>query len=135
MNIYQKLAVIIGVWFLLGFVLTLLGARLARDQRGTAAEGVSMNSETGTFHTEEEMQAFRDAFNGVPKSPPAFIIFAPGETVTIKEQEFVVCRTKNDRLILRSAKLSPTDSEKKIMEQYHTDNDIRNLKGRIRDAL
>ena len=93
-----------------------------------------MNNDTGTFHTDEEMEKHvKDAKERLKKvaegrpwlkgevlvgEVPSFTLFEPGEILTIKEQEFVVCRTKNDRLILRSVKLAATGKEVRILERW-----------------
>lgn len=79
-----------------------------------------MNNDTGTFHTEEEVSKMKAVFDGAQS--PSFTVFAPGETVVIKGQEFVVCRTKNDRLILRSIKLPATEKEQKILQEWRKDH-------------
>jgi len=72
-----------------------------------------MQESYGTFHSQEEMRAI------LKKKPEEkFHIFKPGEKVNVDGTSMIVCRTKNDRLILRGANAAETLKEKKIREEF-----------------
>jgi len=66
-----------------------------------------MDIRTGDWHTEREMTDMVDA--GKPKTD--FIRFEIGDSVQIKEHEFIVASVRDERLILRSHLKPPTKKE------------------------
>lgn len=70
-----------------------------------------MNKETGEIKKISPEQAEHKAKEGE-------IIFSLGEIIKIKDQDFIICDIKNNRMIVRSAKLPPTLRELRKMNLH-----------------